>query len=293
MNNFYRSRRALLCFATTALLVTLSACGGTDKTASMTSGTKLSASVVAVTPTANVTGLTKLSETRVTRTEYDYVFRVALQNGPVAQNYMTATLTGAGPGVTIVDASASFGLAGANAAVTSTDTITLRQDRTLPFNQAALVWSIQPESAAHAVARLETEGQIPVLDRGPSLAGPDANGNGIRDDIDTYLAKLNLPLPLRLAAEQLARGFQSAVALNSADKALTAPIDERIKNGVSCVWSRFPKVITPGALTAGQMVSTLQKLTANTEARTLSYLKYNGSLNGTVASLPQGDGCEN
>ena len=46
-------------------------------------------------------------------------------------------------------------------------------------------------------------------------------------------------------------------------------------------------------VTAHQIVSDLQKLTANTEARVLFYLKYNGSRNGTLISLPERDGCAN
>ena len=33
----------------------------------------------------------------------------------------------------------------------------------------------------------KTSGAIPKLDRGPTLEGVDANGNGIRDDVDAFI----------------------------------------------------------------------------------------------------------
>lgn len=295
MKNLNRTRRTLSRVFAVLVLTSLAACGGSKDApkAQSQSAAKTSAAMVVSAPSASIQSLTKVSETRVGRSDYDYVYRVTLQNGPVAQGAWSATLTSAGAGVTIIDNSVNFGPVAANGTVTSTDTITLRQDRTVPFNPAALVWNLVPETATQALARLETTGIIPVLDRTTSLGGPDANGNGIRDDIDLYIAKLNLTLPLRQAAEQLAKGYQAAVTLNSADPAVTGPVDTQIRDAVSCAWHRFPKVSAPGTVTAHQIVANLEKLTANTEARTLSYLKYNGSLNGTVTSLPQGDGCAN
>jgi hypothetical protein len=290
MNHFHLARKCRVVLGVTALALALSACSGSDN-GSANPTTRLAASVSAVTVSAAVSSLTKISETRASRTEFDYVYKVMLTNGAAAQDYATATITAAGPGVTIIDGVASFGQVPAGATVGSTDTITLRIDRTRTFDPAALVWKIQSESGAHALARLESEGQIPRLDRSSALSGPDTNGNGIRDDLDTYLGSLALPQQQRAAAEQLARGFQAAVTIDSADPARTSAIDNRIRDAISCIWARFPHV-AGSAPNASKMVHDLEKLTANTEARTRSYLKYNSSLNGTVASLPQGDGCE-
>lgn len=146
------------------------------------------------------------------------------------------------------------------------------------------------ETASNEKAKTPSE-QTPILDQSPSLAGPDVNSNGIRDDIDAYITGLALPLAQKIAAEQLARGLEQAVEVDSSDLALTRPISEAIKNAISCVWSRFPTIITEGSVTANRLTLELQKFTANTKSRVLSYLKYNGSLNGTATSMPQGDGC--
>lgn len=40
------------------------------------------------------------------------------------------------------------------------------------------------------LAESEKAGGLPALDRSSSIAGPDADRNGIRDDIDAYIAAL-------------------------------------------------------------------------------------------------------
>lgn len=89
----------------------------------------------------DVVSLTKLSETRITRTEYDYVFAVTVQNGAQAITNAAQTLTTSGPGTSIIDGSVIVGDIAANAQITPTDTIKIRHDRSVPFNQSAFVWS--------------------------------------------------------------------------------------------------------------------------------------------------------
>lgn len=89
----------------------------------------------------SVTSLTKLSEKRLTRTEYEYVFAVTVTNGAQTLTGAAETLTAVGSGTTIVDGSVNIGAFEANAQVTPADTITLRHNLLVPFNQAALVWS--------------------------------------------------------------------------------------------------------------------------------------------------------
>lgn len=143
------SIRAAACSLAAGLL--LGACGGGDadsnKTASAGSSAQtrtVSTAAVAVTPAqATVTGLVKLSEKRISRTVYEYVFRVTVSSGPTALSQVTATLAAVGAGSSIVDGTVQTGPMAAQSQVTpANDTITLRHDRTLAFNAAALVWNI-------------------------------------------------------------------------------------------------------------------------------------------------------
>lgn len=106
----------------------------------------------------NVVSLTKLSETRVDRTSYDYVFSVTVQNGAQAVNNAAQTLTASGAGTTILDGSVLLGDLASDEQVTPADTIKIRHNRTLPFNPSALIWSASgtvvasSSSAASSVA---------------------------------------------------------------------------------------------------------------------------------------------
>lgn len=130
----------------------LAACGGggasTDRSPL---DARESALAVAPQSSASVVSLTKVSETRISRTVFDYVFKITVQNGPIAQTGVVASLTAVGRGTTIVDGTSAVGVLGAGAVVTPADTITLRQDRTYAFDAAALRWNVlgtpDPESA--------------------------------------------------------------------------------------------------------------------------------------------------
>lgn len=89
----------------------------------------------------NVVTLNKLSETRVDRTNYDYVFSVTVKNGNKAVTNATQTLTAVGTGTSIIDGYVAIGNLAANEEVTPADTITIRHNRSLAFNQSALVWN--------------------------------------------------------------------------------------------------------------------------------------------------------
>jgi PASTA domain-containing protein len=93
---------------------------------------------------ATVTGINEVSSTRVGRTTYDYVFTINVSNGAQALNSAVATVTAtaAATGTTIVQGTVALGNLAAGAAITSTNTFTLQQDRTYAFNPAGLSWVV-------------------------------------------------------------------------------------------------------------------------------------------------------
>jgi|GEM_PF-1019161 len=150
-----RSLQGLVCGA--ALL--LAACGGgesQDLTPMRPQATQARIQAVAA-ASASVVSLTKVGETRVGRTLYDYVFKITVLNGAQAQTALTAKLVGSGAGTTVLDGDVNVGDIAANASATPADTITLRQDRLLPFLPAQLVWQFAaaPPVAAPASIALE------------------------------------------------------------------------------------------------------------------------------------------
>lgn len=126
----------------------LAACGGGDEatgtgvqSVAAAKALQVSASADAQ-PLASVVGLTKVGETRVGRTVFDYVYKVRVAAGAQPLSSLRATLGAAGPGVSIVDGQFALGALAAGASVLSEDTITLRQDRSVTFNPQALVWNL-------------------------------------------------------------------------------------------------------------------------------------------------------
>jgi hypothetical protein len=127
--------------AACCIVASIASCGG-GQSPSGDSQARTAATVTAVSQQISVGTLTKLSETRVSRTVYAYVFRVSFVNSGGPQTGVTAKVTGAGKGTTIVDGDVVVGNMAAGATVTSQDTITLNHDRSYPFDAASLTWSI-------------------------------------------------------------------------------------------------------------------------------------------------------
>ncbi|OVZ64695.1 hypothetical protein CDO44_00320 [Pigmentiphaga sp. NML080357] len=144
----------------------------------------------------------------------------------------------------------------------------------------------QASPEARSVEDLERQGQLPVLDRSDDLGGPDADGNGVRDDIDAWIARHGGDPARQAALAQLARSFRAAV-LAGGDPAAAQEAAHRNTRAVACVMARS------GSGTEGtRAVAEMRKMSANTKARVVAYLAYSAALDGTVMSLPAGNGCD-
>lgn len=86
---------------------------------------------------------TLISSTRVSRTDFVYTYRAIIFNSGFTTRTPTATLSIATPGVTILDGTLSFGTVPAGTTATSTDTFSLRHDRSSAFSEADFHWQIQ------------------------------------------------------------------------------------------------------------------------------------------------------
>lgn len=174
-----------------AVVAIVGGCGGDSTpgpTATASSGRSKALEASGDSPGVKIVALTKISEKRISRTVFDYVFKVTVQNDSVARNAIMATAIGAGQGTTILDGSILVGDLSASATAAPSDTITLRSDRALPFSPSALVWRITEPINGNAVPP-EPDSSL----NNSTLAGIDTNGNGVRDDVERQLAgKLSL-----------------------------------------------------------------------------------------------------
>jgi hypothetical protein len=80
---------------------------------------------------------------QITRTQFDFTYRAKITNpGPVDFVGVTATLTSCSSYTVVTDGSLTFGAIPAGSTVTSSDTFTIRHDRTFLFNPADLAWQV-------------------------------------------------------------------------------------------------------------------------------------------------------
>lgn len=133
---------------------------------------------------------------------------------------------------------------------------------------------------------LVANGQLPTLDRSATLAGIDADGNGIRDDVDAWIAARNVAAAPASALRQHARSLQATLAVDVADAAAVRAAEQSLSRSMHCVYGR----LSPDD--AGAYAADLKKITMNTKARVIAYVGFAHALNGSVISMPRGDTCD-
>lgn len=146
------------------------------------------------------------------------------------------------------------------------------------------------QTPAQKIAALEQSGALPTLDRSVSLPGPDANGNGVRDDVDALIASKYTDSAQRAAATQLAASLQAALLVDKANPSAVKAVSVRTSRSINCVYQRFDGV--NGGASPAAVVQELGSVTTNTKARLLEHLAYSKALDGSVISLAEGNTCE-
>ncbi|MDP3813209.1 MAG: hypothetical protein Q8Q78_19570 [Hydrogenophaga sp.] len=140
------------------------------------------------------------------------------------------------------------------------------------------------------IAQLEASGALPTLERGTSIAGTDANANGVRDDIEQYIEKKYTVLAQRAAAMQTARALQLTLLVDKNDAVKLEEVSEAGMRAAKCRGHVFPGLERfPEAYA---MSREIEAMATNTKDRLLAYLAYNKAVSGTVSRLPEGDSCE-
>lgn len=95
-----------------------------------------------------------VQQTRLSRTVNELTYRVSVQNSGGTKQQVVGTVVSKSPYITITDPTVSFGNILADATVTSDDTITLRHDRSVSFNEADLGWQFSSQPANVTAAGL-------------------------------------------------------------------------------------------------------------------------------------------
>ncbi len=138
------------------------------------------------------------------------------------------------------------------------------------------------------IQALEASGQLPKLDRSTDIKGPDTDNNGIRDDIDAWIAVQPITDEQKKAARQMARAQQATLMADLTDKAALDQLGDRTMRGVDCLADSFEPDYQKGL----DLSNRIEAITANTKERTKQYIAYNRAASGSVTELAPGNNCE-
>jgi hypothetical protein len=140
---------------------------------------------------------------------------------------------------------------------------------------------------AEQIAALERSGAYPALDRSTDIAGPDANKNGVRDDIEAWISTLAANDAQRKALMQKARALQRTLMVDLKDKTAVQQVGDELSASTECggdVFSPYDKF--------SKLAGRIEAMTANTRERAARYLQFSAASSGSVYAQPSGQYCE-
>lgn len=125
----------------------------------------------------------------------------------------------------------------------------------------------------------------------PGLKGIDADGNGIRDDIDRLIANKYSATPaMKKAAEMKARALQKAMEATTREEARAA--GNEIMRAGSCTYKAFPHATDADMKLQEQLSMEIEALTANTRERFKAYWNGEKLAGGMVFKFPSAPVCD-
>ena len=128
-------------------------------------------------------------------------------------------------------------------------------------------------------------GVLPTLDVTASVTGTDANGNGIRDDIDALIAKQpDLPAQ-RAALSQVAQSLQAALSLDPGNAGASANVATGMRKAIACLFVQYD------ATSASGKFHWMQEVSINTMARLQAYDRFNIAMNNSATPMATGAVC--
>ena len=125
---------------------------------------------------------------------------------------------------------------------------------------------------------------LATLDRSTDVAGPDKDGNGVRDDIDQVIAGFGLTASQAKALTQFAAALQVAI-LSSPDKTAAYSNAVELHRGQECVFSQVRADST-------KYTKQIKAFTLNTQPRVMAFAGFSHYAGGAVYPQPTGTVCK-
>lgn len=163
----------------------------------------------------------------------------------------------------------------------------------LPLSLIALITALllsgclEPiTTVGQAILAAEANGTILKLNHDDTIEGPDTDGNGIRDDIDAYIATLPYTEVQKKAVKQHAKALSASLTVDMTDKTALLKVADDMSRASWCTFTKLGEDIAPN------IKADNEKMIVNTKNRFLQYEKFNSALSGGVFASPVGDGCD-
>jgi hypothetical protein len=166
----------------------------------------------------------------------------------------------------------------------SPTTTQLPNNSATPAAAVTAVATTSEPSLTEQIKALEANGALPKLDRSTSVKGPDQDLNGVRDDIDAWIATLPITEMQKRAATQKAKSTQNALLVDTKDAAAMDATGDESMAGIVCLNDNFE----PNYQEGSKLSAKLEAMTVNTKERTMQYIKYNRAASGSTTKLPMG-----
>ena len=163
-----------------------------------------------------VVSLSQVSATRVGRTAFEYIYRVNLRNSGSELYGVVATASSANPATTIVDPTVNVGDLASGATSAAADTFSFRQDRTVPFDTAAIRWTIDGSQTSLELS-LSTDKQVYSPNEVPQLTLRFCNRSNTSRTIEGAPALSVVEADLRKGGIRLTPSFRTITSHVSFD----------------------------------------------------------------------------
>ncbi len=136
------------------------------------------------------------------------------------------------------------------------------------------------ESSSHkALHQQEARKRRPVPDRTDTIAGVDANHDGVRDDIEAWIARLPDNEEQKYWLGRVHIAVTNSMLVDVKDEYALREVANDITLTTDCQMDAYP----PDTLLGYHRGAEIEKLTVNTRARKKAYRRFNASQNGTVS----------
>lgn len=142
-------------------------------------------------------------------------------------------------------------------------------------------------SLGHVVPMPEVHGKRLELDRSRDIRGPDANNNGIRDDIDAWIAAQPISDAQKKALQQSARVRQAELLVDLTNKSERDKLQALSMRSVNCLGDVLRD--DPQGQDWGSKIAAI---TVNTQQRAAQSTAYHRAGLDSGGEWPQGNTCE-